>query len=105
MANFEYKKARKKAPQSVQQRIEEYDNLSKEDKAKIPLLYWILGTGTPPYKMSKEDSHYIDESTDVSETCGNCKFLYHQPLRNSYICSKIRGNVAVEGWCKFWKDN
>lgn len=103
MSNFEYEQARRKAPDSVTDRIEEYDALPEETKKKIPLLYWVLGTGTPAYKMSKEDSEYSDKSTDPSETCGNCKYLYFNPVREKYICSQIRGKVKVPGWCRLWK--
>lgn len=102
MANFEHNKAREKAPQSVQDRIEEYDKLSKEQKEKIPLLYWILGTGTPAYKMSKKDSHYIEESDVPNQDCANCKYLYWNVSRERYICSQIRGEVVEEAWCHLW---
>lgn len=105
MANFEYKKARDKAPASVTERIKQYDQLSDEEKKKTPLLYWVLGTGTPAYKMSKKDSEYSDQSTDPSQICGNCKFLYYNPVRKAYICSQIRGRVKVEGWCRLWKND
>lgn len=73
----------------------------EEIKSQI-LLYQILGSGTPQYKMSKEDSEYTDQSSG-RQKCINCEFLYQKVPSGEYICSQIRGKVKPEGWCNQWK--
>ena len=102
MSNYKYPNAGKKAPKEVKKAIKNFHNESKYLKNKKPLLYYLLGDGTSPYKMSKFDSNYQNEPKE-KQKCENCKFLYYQPLRENYICSQIRGKVEPEGWCRLWK--
>lgn len=99
---YEYPKAGpEKAHPGVQKAVEEWRNLPAEKQKEIPLLYWLLGTGTPAYKMSKQDSDYQDEPKG-DQKCLNCEFIYHKLANDSYICSQIRGHVEVDGWCRLW---
>ena len=99
---YEYSDAGKNAPDEVREAIENFHEESEDLKSTTPLLYYLLGDGTPPYKMSKTDSAYQDKPKQ-GRNCANCLFLYHQPLRSQNICSKIRGKVDPNAWCKFWK--
>lgn len=105
-----YPEAGKNAPDSVKAAIEEFRNLSPEERAKTPLLYWLLGEGTPNYKMSKKDSRYVDVSQVKGQACGNCKSLYKRVTNGKYVCSQINeigspseGKISISGWCNFWK--
>jgi len=105
-----YREAGQKAPDSVKAAIEEFRKLSPEERAKTPLLWWLLGEGTPNYKMSKRDSEYVDVSKVKGQTCQNCKFLYKRMDDGKFICSQInendlpsQGEVKLAGWCNLWK--
>jgi len=87
----------------VEAAIKRFRALPEEQKAKTPLLYWLLGAGTPPYKMSKEDSKYSDISPHADRVCANCEFQYIKTANGHYICSQISGRIRPEGWCKLWK--
>ncbi len=100
---FEYPNAGKHAPDKVKEAVEEFRNtpLNKYKKNR-PLLYHILGTGTPDYKMSKSDSDYTNKSPYNSKCCANCASLYLRILNKHLICSQIQGNIKKSGWCKLW---
>ncbi len=89
----------------VQQAIQRYRQLPAEQRAQVPLLYWLLGDGTPPYKMSKEDSEYTEESEVEEQTCANCQYIYQANGHGDqgFICSQIRGEIAPAGWCNRWR--
>jgi len=70
---------------------------SEEDEA---LLYELLGTGTPEWKMSKEDADYKQEP-EGSEICANCQY-YYVGTDGEGVCSKVRGQVYAEHWCRLW---
>lgn len=90
------------APKEVQEAIKKYFELPREEQEKTPLLYWILGSSTPPYKMSKQDTKYTDKSPGPKQ-CQNCEFAYKKVSRKDrYICSQIRGTIRPEGWCNRW---
>lgn len=97
-----YPEAGKDAPEPVQKVVEEFRSLSDEERAKRPLLYHILGAGTPDYKMSQEDSDYTDKSEVEGQTCENCQFAYLSVARDKYICSQIAGYIEPAGWCRLW---
>lgn len=65
-------------------------------------MYHILGSGTPPYKISKEDSQYSHSAGTQEEACANCTFLYQKVVTGEHICSQIRGKVKPGGWCNQW---
>ena len=98
-----YDEAGINAPESVKHAIREYHALPDEVKENTPLLYYILGSGTPPYKMTQEDSEYTDQATDSTMNCANCEFAYMKVITSKYICSQIRDEIKPEGWCNQWK--
>ena len=93
-----YPEAGENAPPEIREVVNE---LKKED-SDVPLLYRVLGSGTPPYKMSKEESEYTSESDVEGQTCGNCRFAYKKVVSERYICSQIRGDIQPPGWCRLW---
>ena len=97
-----YPEAGKGAAESIKQLVDRFRSLSDDERAAKPLLYWLLGSGTPPYKMSKADAKYTDESEIEDETCENCQFIYYGLARKRFICSQISGPVKKEGWCRLW---
>lgn len=93
-------------PDGVKQALRTWEE-EAEDKENRPLLYWLLGgeeggVGTPPYKMSQEQAEYTDQANDPGASCATCEFLYQKTTTGEHVCSKIRGRVEPEGWCKLW---
>lgn len=98
----QYKEAYDNAPAEVKAAIERFMRKPKAFRDNKPLLYFILGSGTPPYKMSKKDSLYADKSIN-KQNCGNCIFTYIKYVDKKPICSQIRGTIKLAGWCKLWQ--
>jgi len=51
--------------------------------------------------MSKDDADYIDEPVG-DEVCANCQF-YYVGTDGEAVCSKVRGQVYPEHWCRLWE--
>ena len=98
---LKYRNAGIQANEYVKQAIQEFRKLPLIQRAKKPLLYWLLGSGTPPYKMSKRDSNYL-ERTVKGQNCGNCRFTFQRYVNKEFICSQIQGNVKLNHWCRLW---
>jgi hypothetical protein len=99
--NFDYPKAGVKANVYVQKAISQFRRLPIEEKRKKPLLYWLLGSGTLPYKMTKKGSNYIGKPYR-GQKCGNCRFTFQRYVNDELICSQIQGNIELEHWCRLW---
>ena len=100
--DYVYPKAGINANPYVKKAIREFRKLPNEVKEQKPLLYWLLGSGTPPYKMSKKDSKYQGKSYR-GQNCGNCRFTFMRWVNKELICSQIQGNVELDHWCKLWE--
>ena len=98
---YVYPKAGLNANPLVKKAINQFRSLPNELKSQKPLLYWLLGSGTPPYKMSKKDSHYQGKPFR-GQNCGNCRFTFMRLVNKELICSQIAGNVELDHWCKLW---
>ena len=98
----EYLTAGQRAQPEVKAAIQRF-RLLPADQRNRPLLYWLLGSGTPPYKMAQGDARYTDNTPVPSQKCSNCphSFLHHASQTN--ICDQIRGVIQPGGWCKLWK--
>lgn len=104
MSKFSYENAKKNAPPGTREEIDRFEQMPNEYKEKTPLLYHILGDSTPAYKMSPSDAEYVETSNVPGQNCENCRYTYHQPKRDAYICSQIRGKIKLAGWCRLWRD-
>lgn len=100
---YEYPDAGENAPEEVQQAIERFREMDPDERETNVLLYWLLGDGTPSYKMSKADSQYSDDTGTDEQACVNCEYLYQKTTSGEYICSQIRGKVDPGGWCNQWE--
>ena len=99
-----YPKAGANANSYIKQAIEQFRRLPNKQKENKPLLYWLLGSGTPPYKMSKKDSRYQGKPFR-GQNCGNCRFTFMRWTNKELICSQIEGNVELDHWCKLWMNS
>lgn len=99
----QYQKAYAKAPDDIKAIILDFMRLPKDKRKEIPLLWYILGQSTAPYKMSKAVAEYSDIAVGSKENCGNCMFQYLRTYNKKYICSQMRGEINPSGWCKLWK--
>lgn len=92
-----------KAQPEVVEAVERFRTLPARVRARLPLVYWLLGDGTPPYKMSKDDSAYGAPPPQAKgQVCGNCRFAYVRILTGDIICSQIEGRVGWGAWCRLW---
>ena len=98
---YQYPKAGINANGYVQMAIEQFRSLPDDVKKNKPLLYWLLGSGTPPYKMTKKDSKYMGKPYR-GQNCGNCRFTFMRWVNKELICSQIQGNIELDHWCKLW---
>tara|TARA_R110002020_G_scaffold175321_5_gene367234 strand:- start:356 stop:673 length:318 start_codon:yes stop_codon:yes gene_type:complete len=103
---YKYPKAGKHAPPEVRAAIERWrKQVPPSIKARIPLLYWLLGDSTMPYKMSKPDAKYGPAPARYrGQVCGNCRFAYQKVVDPSiHICSQMEGRINLGLWCRLWK--
>ena len=99
---LDYPQAGERAQPEVKQAIGRFRQLPTAERSDTPLLYWLLGEGTPDYKMSKSDSDY-QHMPNKTQKCGNCEFAYKKVVREQYICSQISGNITPQAWCRLWR--
>ena len=92
---YEYPKAGTHAPPEVRAAIHRWrTRVPPSIKKRIPLLYWLLGDSTMPYKMSKPDAKYGPAPARYrGQICGNCRFA----------CSQMEGRIKLGLWCRLWK--
>lgn len=102
MANYQYPQAGVNAPPGVQQSVAEFRRLPIVAKQSVPLLYWLLGSGTPPYKMSPQDAAY-QPMPQGEQRCGNCSAAYQHVKSSTFICDQIRGSIQPQAWCRLWR--
>ncbi len=100
--NNTYPDAAKNAPLGVQDAVETFLLKSLKFRARQPLLYWLLGSGTPEYKMSRIDAEYVETPHDGMK-CGNCEHMYEHCRSGQLICSQISGEVAGSAYCRLWE--
>lgn len=98
----DYEAAGSRAQAEVQQAIERFRKLPLAERSDRPLLYWLLGEGTPAFKMSKEDSNY-QSVPQGKQRCANCEFAYKKVVRDQFICSQIEDDIKPQAWCRLWK--
>ena len=101
---MDYSEALKNAPKWIKEAYSEFEKLSEKEQKKTPFLYFVLGKGkgTPPFKMSKKDSGYVNPSKNSNFVCGNCIFYYYNPVKKISVCSQVRGNIAYDAYCPLW---
>ena len=99
----QYRRAYELAHPQVKVAIEEFLKKPKKYRESVPLLYFLLGAGTMSYKMSKEVAEYVNQSRIKTQNCKNCIFGFQNVVTKQVVCSKMRGFVKYEGWCKLWK--
>ncbi len=91
------------AQPEVKKAIDRFRLMSEAEREKAgPLLYWILGQGTPAFKMGQGDTEYTDRSEVTGQTCGNCEYAYQAVVLKKFICSQIEGFIKPPGWCNRW---
>lgn len=100
---YEYPDAGKFAQPEVRQAVQRFRQLSFEQRAELPLLWWLLNDSTQAYKMTKLESEYVDHATTGTQRCENCDFAYLNVRFKTYICSQIQGEIKPQGWCRLWE--
>lgn len=110
ITSFLYKGVGTAAQLEVQKAIERFRKLPLEERSKTPLLFWLLGSSTPPYKAIPSDVSYFEKTIIENQTCGNCHFCWiHAVNKSVVICSIVNENLLpnrslnLNGWCDRWK--
>lgn len=98
----EYPNAGAHAQPEVRAAVERFRQLPAEQRAQMPLLYWLLGSGTPPYKSTPEDARYVQLSVVQGEQCGNCRHAWQSVPTGNRICAMIQGSIEPQAWCRYW---
>jgi hypothetical protein len=93
----------KDAQPEVQKAVKRFRKLPAKKREKTPLLYWLLGSGTQPYKTSREDSQYTDK-THRTQQCKNCVHAFENVTSGKWICSQIQEEIKSSGWCNLWEE-
>lgn len=89
------------AQPEVQDAVERFRDLPLKERAKLPLLYWLLGSGTPELKFAKADVAYgLPQARN--QTCENCVFAYAHLATGDLICSQVSGTIDPQKWCNRW---
>lgn len=99
-----YARTGRKAPKLVQLAIAQFRQLPLGVRSRVPLLFWLLGSSTAPFKFTQPEASY-GPARDVQRTCGNCLSLYLHCGTNQLICSQVAGLVRASDSCRHWKAN
>lgn len=102
-ANSMYPQAGANAQPEVQAAIGRFRQLPDMERAQLPLLYWLIGSGTMPYKMSKTDAQYVDPSPSPSHKCENCRHSWASVKHGFHICDLMRGHIRGSAVCALWE--
>ena len=81
--------------------IAAYRRLPASTRADLPLLYWLLGSSTPAYKMSQHEAAYVADARGP-ELCANCTYAFQHVNTGDFICSQVRGRIEPRAWCRLW---
>lgn len=97
-----YPNAGENAQPEVKAAIKRFNEMSAAEQSEYVLLDWLLGEGTPDYKMPPKPAVYMDKSTVSGQRCDNCILSYQNLVSGRYICSEINPDIKPAGWCKWW---
>tara|TARA_Y100000310_G_C20543474_1_gene744458 strand:- start:661 stop:1020 length:360 start_codon:yes stop_codon:yes gene_type:complete len=103
---FEYRRSiTDRTPPEVQAAIKRFRSLPLRERVKRPLLYWLLGDGTPPFKLTKPEAAYLRVSpfAHLGHICGTCLHAYTHTTTGTMICDQMRGVIHNEAWCRLWR--
>lgn len=98
-----YQDTGENAQPEVQQAIQRWKELPETQRLETPLLYWLLGSGTPEYKMDRGEAKYVEESEVEGQNCKNCHFAYLHLANKRFICSQMTGPIKPQAWCRLWE--
>jgi len=93
-----YPQAGQGAQPEIHQAIARYRSAPKSWREVNILLWWLLGSGSPPYKQSKPDANYLDKSPVRGQYCSNCIFAYKRLVTGQLICSRMRLFTVSTTW-------
>ena len=98
---FTFPKAGLRAPSPIKRLLARIRTLPLGERRKLPALYRILGSGTPPYKFAKTD---VKRSTTPvnDQSCANCNRYYTHNATGTGLCDWIDDVWEPEEWCEYW---
>ena len=74
------------------------------DQSQVPGLYLLLGSGTNPLKMDREDAAYQGRPVS-SQSGGSCSSSYRQLVTGNLTCSQMQGSIQESHWCRLWNSD
>lgn len=105
LEEYMYPEAGRYAQPEIKEAIQRFRALPFKQRAELPLLWWLLNDSTQSFKMTKEESEYIEVAETGTQRCSNCDFAYFSVRFKVYICSQIHGEIRPSGWCRLWEHN
>lgn len=100
---FIFPNAGEKAQAEVKKAIARFRKLPESVRGKTSLWGWLLGEGTPDYKIAQPDVKYTDKSQTKGQYCGNCARIYDARSSGSAICDIATGDIKEGGECDRWE--
>jgi hypothetical protein len=99
----DYRGAVERSPKWIRIAFSIFLRLPNKLVLNTPFLYFVLGQGTPAFKMEQNTADY-GLSQVHGQSCGNCIYSYTNNVEEKNICSQIRGQIHGRMWCKLWSD-
>lgn len=99
----DYRGAVERSPKWIRVSFKVFLQLPDRFVLNTPFLYFVLGQGTPAFKMEKNTADYGLSKVN-GQSCGNCIYSYKNIVEEKNICSQVRGEIHARKWCKLWSD-
>ena len=99
---FLFPEAGLRSPDEVRAAVWRFRQLPERVRALKPILYWLLGESTRPFKFSRDDVEYVEHPVN-SQRCGSCWHAFHRVVTaDKYVCEIVGGEIAPAHWCNRW---
>ena len=99
---FDFPFSGARSPQGVKLAIRAYRRLPLAVRQRLPLLWYLLPEGTPPYKFTKAEAAY-QPVPKGRQQCDNCRSAYRHVVTGYLICDQMRGIITASAWCRVWR--
>lgn len=98
---FTFPGAGARASGPVRRLLARIRSLPLPERRKLPALYRLLRSGTPPYKFAKADVRRTSRPVG-GQSCGNCNRYYIHAVTGTGLCDWIDSTWEREEWCEYW---
>ena len=98
---FTFSKAGSRAPGPIRRLLARIRALPLGERRKLPALYRLLGSGTPPYKFAKAEVRRASQPVE-GRSCANCNRFYIHKTTGTGLCDWIDSPWEPQEWCEYW---